>query len=672
MTAAVEVESGSRTNLVFGAMVLGLLLAALDQTIVATALPTIVSELGGANHLSWVVTGYMLAETIATPLFGKFGDLFGRKVVFQISVALFTAGSLFCGMATGMFGLVAARALQGFGAGGLMVTSMALVADLIPLRERGKYQGLMGSVFGVVTVAGPLLGGLFVDQLSWRWAFYINVPLGLLVLLVAGAVMPKVPKGSRPVIDYLGILLLALGAGGLTLVTSWGGTTYAWDSAEILWLGVASLVAVALFVWVELRASEPVLPMRLFRGRVFSVSGVLSFVIGFAMFGGITYLPIFLQVVQGHSATESGLRMLPMVAGLMAASIFSGNMVGRTGRYRHFPIIGTGITAVGLWLMSHLDRETTLVTASLYMIVLGIGIGLGMQVLVIAVQNTCDYADLGAATSGVTFLRTLGSSFGVAVFGAIFSAQLTANLAGANLPPGFDPGAAANPEMIRHLPAELLGPLATAYQDSLQTVFLWALPVALLAFAIAWLLPEVKLRDSVRDKSGDLGEAFGMPESHTSEQELEKSVAAVWQRRRKELRPLLRERLRHCMDETDAWLLGQIFRNSKQEGRTTLAEIAEPLDLPPGILAPTAEDLIRRGLLVRDGDWLSFTTEGEQAVVRLAGVWREWLTELLTTEDPDREAELTAAVDRLARRMIADHTTLRERRWDRTGHAAHT
>ncbi|MBP2473952.1 EmrB/QacA subfamily drug resistance transporter [Crossiella equi] len=663
MTAAAGVGSGSRTNLVFGAMVLGLLLAALDQTIVATALPTIVSELGGANHLSWVVTGYMLAETIATPLFGKFGDLFGRKVVFQVSVALFTAGSLFCGMATGMFGLVAARAVQGFGAGGLMVTSMALVADLIPLRERGKYQGLMGSVFGVVTVAGPLLGGLFVDQLSWRWAFHVNVPLGLLVLLVAGAVMPKVPKGSRPVVDYLGILLLAIGAGGLTLVTSWGGTTYAWDSAEILWLAVASVVAVVLFVLVELRATEPVLPMRLFRGRVFSVSSVLSFVIGFAMFGGITYLPIFLQVVQGHSATESGLRMLPMVAGLMAASILSGNTVSRTGRYRYFPILGTGITAVGLWLMSHLARETTFVTTSLYMLVLGAGIGLGMQVLVIAVQNTCAYTDLGAATSGVTFLRTLGSSFGVAVFGAIFSAQLTSNLAGAGLPPGFDPGAAANPEVVRQLPPELLAPLATAYQDSLRTVFLWAIPVALLAFAISWFLPEVKLRDSVRDKAGDLGDGFGMPEAGDSEQELERVVAATWHRRGKEFRPLLRQRLCDRMDEADAWLLAQVFRNSKQEGYATLSEIAG--DLPVRIFEPSVTDLVTRGLLHREGETLRFTPAGEEAFVRLTGVWREWLVEVLASEEPERGEELAAAVDRLARRMISDHPTLRERRWER-------
>ncbi|HEX3648395.1 MAG TPA: DHA2 family efflux MFS transporter permease subunit, partial [Pseudonocardiaceae bacterium] len=346
-----------------------MLLAALDQTIVSTALPTIVGDLGGAGHLSWVVTGYLLAETVSTALVGKFGDMFGRKQMFLLSVVVFMIGSFCCGFSNSMTWLIGWRAAQGLGAGGLIVTSTALIAEVIPLRERGKYQGALGSVFGVVTVIGPLLGGLFVDHLTWRWAFYVNIPVGLIVLAVAVPAIPSVRSALKPVIDYLGIILVTLGASGLTLVTSWGGTTYPWLSTTIIGLAVASVLALALFVVVERRAPEPVLPMRLFANPVFGVAGPMSFIVGFAMLGGITFLPTYLQYVQGTSATLSGIRMLPMVIGLLLAAVGSGNVVSKTGRYRVFPIFGSIGMALGLYLLSRLDEHTGFWLGSLYMFV---------------------------------------------------------------------------------------------------------------------------------------------------------------------------------------------------------------------------------------------------------------------------------------------------------------
>ncbi|CAM5556829.1 EmrB/QacA family drug resistance transporter [Streptomyces abikoensis] len=430
-----------RTVLVaIGALLLGMLLAALDQTIVSTALPTIVSDLGGLEHLSWVVTAYMLASTAATPLWGKLGDQYGRKKLFQTAIVIFLIGSVLCGIAQNMGELIAFRAFQGLGGGGLMVLSMAIVGDIVPPRDRGRYQGLFGAVFGGTSVLGPLLGGLFVDHLSWRWVFYINLPIGVVALFTIAAVLHIPVRRTPHRIDYLGTFLIAAVATCLVLMTSLGGVTYPWTSWQIIGLGVLGVLLLVPFVAVERRAAEPVLPLGLFRIHTFSLCSVIGFVVGFAMFGSMTYLPTFLQVVHGVSPTLSGVHMLPMVAGLLIASTGSGQIVSRTGHYKAFPIAGTAVMTVGLLLLHQLGPDSSTAEMSAYFFVFGFGLGLVMQVLVLIVQNAVAYRDLGVATSGATFFRSIGASFGVSVFGTIFANALGPRiadaLAGAKLPPG--------------------------------------------------------------------------------------------------------------------------------------------------------------------------------------------------------------------------------------------
>ncbi|WP_219418303.1 MDR family MFS transporter [Pseudonocardia nigra] len=525
---AADAPSGAvgrgRIWVIIGSLLLGMLLASLDQTIVATALPTIVGELGGGSHLSWVVTAYLLAATASTPLWGKLGDLYGRRPFFLAAITIFLLGSVLSGLSGSMLELVLFRAVQGLGGGGLMVTAQALVGDVVPPRERGRYQGVFGAVFGVSSVAGPLLGGFFVDQLSWRWVFYVNLPVGALALLVAAAALPRDTRRVHHRIDYLGTVLVAAAATVLVLFTSFAGTTLPWTSPASLALAAAGIVLVVAFLFAERRAAEPVLPLPLLRNRVFAAASAVGFVIGFAMFGAITYLPLFLQVVQGSSPTVAGLRMLPMMLGLLLTSIGTGQLISCWGRYKVFPVVGTAVTAVGLVLLSRMDATSGAVETSVAMFVLGVGLGAVMQVLMIAVQNAVGYADLGAATSGALFFRQIGGSFGVAVFGAVFSGVLSGNLRrflGPQLPPGLAE-AGTDPGAVAALPPDVRAGYVEAYAASLQTVFLVAVPFALLAFALTWLLPEVPLHATTR--ANDPGETFGAPGQRTSVQEVERKL----------------------------------------------------------------------------------------------------------------------------------------------------
>jgi EmrB/QacA subfamily drug resistance transporter len=486
--------------MVLSALLLGLLLASLDQTIVSTALPTIVGDLGGATHLSWIVTAYLLASTVSTPIWGKLGDLYGRKKLFQAAIIIFLASSALAGLSQTVAELIGFRALQGLGGGGLVVGAMTIIGDVVPPRDRGRYQGLFGATFGVSSILGPLLGGLFVDHLSWRWVFYVNLPFGAAALVVTALALPATRTHIKQVIDYLGISLLGAATTSFVLFTSLGGTTWAWSSPGSIGVAVAGVVLTALFLLVERRAVQPVLPLSLFGNRVFSAASAIGFVVGFAMFGAITFLPLYMQVVKGVAPTASGLALLPVMGGLLVTSITVGRLVSRWGRYKVFPVVGTVLIALGLFLLSFLQPGTSAPQRSVSMAVLGIGLGAVLQVLIISVQNSVDHSDLGVATSGVTFFRSIGGSFGVAVFGAIFANVLTGKLAArpsdASLAAGLAQ-AQANPRSVARMPAALHDTVTQIYSDSIHVLFLVAVPIALVAFALSWLLPEVTMRSTI-------------------------------------------------------------------------------------------------------------------------------------------------------------------------------
>lgn len=505
MTQATQAAPALRRpniRIVLFSLMIAMMLAMLDNMIVSTALPRIVGEFGGLDHFTWVVTAYVLGTTVSTPIWGKLGDLFGRKPIFLTAVVIFLVGSALCGMAgsdllggpdDGMMELIVFRAVQGLGAGGLMVGVLAIIGDLVPPRERGRYQGMIAGIMAIALVAGPLVGGFITDHLSWRWAFYVNLPLGgaALVLLVATLRLPRHRTEHR--IDWLGAALLAVGITAIVLLTTWGGNEYAWRSPQIVGLVVLAVASLAIFAVVERRAVEPVLPLSLFANRNFALISVIGFLLGFAMYGAMSFLPLYQQTVQGASATESGLLLLPLMFGMLVVSLVVGRTITRTGRYRAFPIIGGVVMSVGMVLLTRLDAQTEVAESSLYLLVLGAGMGFLMQTTMLIAQNSVEQRDLGAASGAATFFRSIGGSFGISLFGAVFASRL-ANSSAGGMFGGGEAGAAMDLAKLRELPEAVRELVLGGLADAISHVFLWALLFTVVVPMLAWLIKEIPLR----------------------------------------------------------------------------------------------------------------------------------------------------------------------------------
>jgi EmrB/QacA subfamily drug resistance transporter len=650
---------GRSLRLVFGGLMLVMFLAALDQTIVATALPTIVGDLGGLNHISWVVTAYLLGQTVVTPLYGKLGDMYGRKIVLQGALVVFLTGSALCGLSRSLDELIAFRALQGLGGGGLMVSAQAAIGDVVPPRERGRYTGLFGAVFGLASVVGPLLGGFLTSNLSWRWIFYVNLPLGVAAMFVLAATLPAVSERVHHSIDYLGTAVLAAGLAAVVLATSLGGTSYAWGSPLIVGMALVGVILLAAFPLFERRAAEAVLPPRLFANRVFVVTSAVGFVVGFALFGAVTYLPLFLQVVKGASPTGSGLQLVPLIGGLMITSIGSGQVITRTGHYKPFPIAGTAVMVLGLYLLSTMDPSSGRGAIFAFMFVLGLGLGMVMQVLVLAVQNAVPYSDLGVATSGATLFRSIGGSLGTATLGAIFSNRLRGELRSdlpASVAARAGSGAEVNPNQIAHLPTALRLDYLHAFTNSLSSVFLVAAGVTLAAFLASWLMRELPLRETVA--IGDLADSYAAPRDSDSLAEVASMIGRLDRREgARQIVARVAARAGVSLSPAACWLLARLSDNDAPP----LPALADAVQISLQTLTAAQEEL-RRGRLISpsagpaSGDRL--TADGHATLERLTATGEQRLSDLLECWRPEEHAELARLIATLAREFFIDASAL--------------
>jgi EmrB/QacA subfamily drug resistance transporter len=631
---------------IFAGLMLVMLLAALDSTIVATALPTIVGDLGGLERLSWVTSAYLLAQTAVTPLYGKLGDQLGRKRVLQSAVVLFLVGSGLCGLAGSMTELIAFRAVQGLGAGGLIVLVQATIGDIVSPRERGRYQGLFGGVFGVASVVGPLLGGLIVEHLSWRWIFYVNLPVGIVALAVIASTLPAVSVRSRPSIDYLGAGVLAAALSAIVLVASLGGTTWAWGSAQVVLVGAAGVVALGVFILVERRAQEPVLPIALLRDEVFRVAGLLSLIVGFALFGSVTFLPLFFQTVFHSSPTGAGLRLIPLMGGLLLTSVVSGRLISRTGRYRLFPIVGTLVMTAGLLLLSRLRVMTSSLEADGYLLVLGLGLGLVMQVLVLAVQNAVEYSVLGSATSGVTLARGVGGSIGAAVFGTIFSSRLRSGLHDAI---GGAPGAQVSGggrltgAQVATLPDAARLAYENAYVHALEPVFLVAAGIAACGFLLSLRLKERPLRATASTSQG-LDDALAAPKSPSSLAEIDRALGVlVGREARANFNEHVAVRAGVALSPGSVWALARF--GSYGIGGTR--EMAREQEIPAERIAAVEQELREHGLVEGERESASLTPAGAAMADQVLSARREELHAVLTGHDAHREPEVQRLLEQM-------------------------
>ena len=623
-----------------------MLLAALDSTIVATALPTIVTDLGGLQRLSWVTSAYLLAQTAVTPLYGKLGDQLGRKRVLQSAIVLFLIGSALCGQAGSMNELIAFRAVQGLGAGGLIVLVQASVGDVVSPRERGRYQGLFGAVFGFASVIGPLLGGVIVEHVSWRWIFYVNLPIGLIALVVLAATLPATASRGRPAIDYLGAGVLASALSAIVLVASLGGTTWPWGSLQTVLVGAAGVVLLAVFVAVERRAREPVLPIGVLRDDVFRVAGALSLIVGFALFGSVTFLPLFFQTVFHSSPTGAGLRLIPLLGGLVLTSVISGQMISRTGRYKIFPVAGTAVMTVGLLLLSRLGVTTSAAAADAYLLVLGLGLGMVMQVLVLAVQNAVEFSVLGAATSGVTLARGIGGSIGAAVFGTIFSTQLRSHLHGVLTGPlaaQVAGGGRLTGAQVQSLPAAVRLAYENAYVNALQPVFLVAAGVGALGFLLSLRLRERPLRATASTSHG-VDDALAAPKSPSSLAELDRALGVLVSREaRRGFNERIAVRAGADLSPGATWALARFG----SYGIPGTRAMARDRGIEEQRIAEVERELRRHGLVADQDDRATLTATGVAVADRVVSARRDELRALVADHPAQRPPEVQELLEQL-------------------------